>query len=190
MFHVGQFFHEAYRDFISNQSDPLETFMHVRSSGSRRCLESASALATGLLGAAKLKVTQNESEYATLLQYWQPIPVKNIYPKGSDAMLDSITSCPNAESEFAEMALKSEKMRKIYNENRDFLEEVSMYAGERIDSLKSAYELYQELFIERQHDYHWWKEPYRVWTEDYETYVVSKLRDLSRLYWSVQYDNT
>lgn len=192
MFEIGQFLNEAYSDFLARRTVPIEQFMTVRSSGSRRCLESASLLATGLLGPPRqeqLGRWENMSEYERLSTYWQPIPVKSIYPKGTDPLLDTIAPCPNAEAEFTEMQFKNEKLRSIYNENRDFLEEVSMYAGERINSLKSAYDLYQELFIERQYDYYWWKEPFNVWSEDYEAYAVSKLRELSRLYWSVQYDN-
>lgn len=191
MFEIGQFFNEAYKDFLDKRIVPIEQFITVRSSGSRRCLESAKLLAAGLLGPPKEQSVgkwENMSDYERLSTYWQPLPVKST-PKGTDPLLDTIAPCPNADAEFTEMHYKNDKMRKIYDENKDFLEEVSMYAGERINSLKSAYDLYQELFIERQYDYHWWKEPYGVWSEEYEAYAMSKLSRLSRLYWSVQYDN-
>lgn len=192
MFEIGQFFNEAYRDFLAKRTVPLEQFINVRSSGSRRCLESVKLLAAGLLGPPdqdyQLGKWENMSDYERLSTYWQPIPVKST-PKGTDPLLDTIAPCPNADAEFTEMQYKSDKLRNIYNENKEFLEEVSMYAGEKINNLKSAYDLYQELFIEHQYDYYWWKEPYGVWSEEYEIYAMNMLRDLSRLYWSIQYDN-
>ena len=200
MYLIGEFVHDAYRDFLKNlsqQSIPLEQYLYVRSSGSARCLESAQLFASAFTKEdSSIDNINNsnilESSYDQLTKYWRPIPIHSIEPEGSDAMLDAITStvqCPNAESEFEAMQYKSTPMQRILNDNAEFLKEISLYAGQPISSLLSAYELYQELYIERQYDYHWWKYPYQIWTEDYETYAVSKLRELSRLYWSVQWDN-
>ncbi|KAJ6224375.1 hypothetical protein RDWZM_002920 [Blomia tropicalis] len=194
MYRIGKFLHEAYKDFLDNQTEPIEKYIYVRSSGSKRCLESTQMLTTALLfgeneNQSFLKFDNNLTDYDYLSQYWHPIPIHSISPKGSDSMLDSITPCPNADLVVSEMSHKNENMKRIVEENFDFLEEISRYTGNKIDSLKSVYDLYQELFIESQYDYHWWKEPYSIWTSDYETYALSKLRELSRIYWSIQWNN-
>lgn len=188
MFHVGEFFREIYQGFFVE--GPLAEQYYARSSGSRRCLESVSAMLTGFFGGG----TKNDSvgprtDYDRLANYWQPLPVYSSFPKGFDSLLDENFPCPNADHEWDEVMANDYRINKLLSTNKPFLKEISSFAGERIYSLKNINELYQELYIESQHDYHWWNQPYGIWTVDYETYAISELRQLSAVYWSIKYSS-
>ncbi|XP_075584809.1 putative acid phosphatase 5 [Dermatophagoides farinae] len=198
MYKVGKYFHEVYANFINTYyyQTNVENFIHIRSSSYRRCLESASALTAGLIGGSKnlkdeknYNYTLNEFIYENLEHSWTPIPIKSFSSKGTDPLLDVDFPCPNLDKIFHEMWHQDHRIKQAEEENRQFFKEISFYAGEKIDTLKAMNLLYQELYIETQTNYHWYKLPYQIWTENYESYAIRRLRELSQIYWTLFYDN-
>nr|XP_027197492.1 lysosomal acid phosphatase-like [Dermatophagoides pteronyssinus] len=197
MYKVGRFFHGVYANFLNTYryQTNVENFIQVRSSSYRRCLESASALSAGLIGGLSNferendNFTTEEFIYENLERFWIPIPIKSFSPKGTDPLLDVDFPCPNLDKIFHEIKHQDHRIKQVEQENRQFLKEISFYAGEKIDSLKSINFLYQELYIETQANYHWYKFPYQIWTQNYESYAIQRLRELSQIYWTLFYDN-
>lgn len=191
MYRIGQYLNQMYQPFLTQRETNIEKFIQVKSSGSRRCLESVSALVAGLIGSIDgvPQLTIDIPVYKNLTNYWTPVPVRSVYPKGSDPMLDYYPLCPNVESEFRRVERWDLKLQKIFEENSLFIRQMSYYAGEKLSHMSQINELYQELYIERQHNYHWWKDPYRIWPESYDSFAIEKLRQLSSLYLTTQYDS-
>lgn len=189
MYRVGRFLAATYDEFIHSRDIELEKFIYAQSSASRRCLESMSFLLSGFFGGEDGANKTASTNYELVSQFWRPIPIKSSFPKGYDRLLDDTFPCPNAELEWKETEYFDKRIQRLYEENGAFLEEISNYTSENIHSLKSINELYQELFIESQYDMHWWKKPFWIWSDDYEAFAISKLREIVKIFWSIKWNN-
>lgn len=191
MYGIGKFFNKVYKNFIVNnlQSRNIESFIKVYSSAYRRCLESASALVTGLIGGSTNNQNEYDSYFNNLTLYWSPIPIKSFALKGYDPLLDVDFPCPSLDTLFHNIRHQDNRIQNAEKDNQKFFNEISFFTGQKINSLKEIMLLYQELYIEQQNNYFWWRWPYQIWTRKYEEFAIERLRELSKLYWSIFYDN-
>lgn len=191
MYGIGKFFHKIYKNFIESnlQGNNIENMIKVYSSAYRRCLESASALVTGLIGGSTTNYNEYNSYYNNLTLHWTPIPIKSFAPKGYDPLLDVDFPCPSLDTVFHDIRHQDKRIQNAEKDNQKFFNEISFFTGQKINSLKEIMLLYQELYIEQQNDYFWWRWPYQIWTKKYEEFAIGRLRELSKLYWSIFFDN-
>jgi hypothetical protein len=104
-------------------------------------------------------------------------------PQINDSLLDVDKECPNADKE-SKKIFSSAKVINILNDNKLFLDNLTQFVGQEVNSLKLANRLYEDLLIEYKRGYKW--SHMKIWSQDYETVVFEKLSPLAKFLWSVE----
>ncbi|KPM09853.1 lysosomal acid phosphatase-like protein 2 [Sarcoptes scabiei] len=198
MLKIGEFFKPIYQDFVARNLNKtnLEQFVRIRSSAYRRCLQSAALFSTGLFGGGRQQPINNTyqskfiDEYNFLMKIWTPVPIISYRPKAMDPILDADFDCPNVQKGFLQIRQQDLRVRDSLRKYRQFFDEISFFTGEHIDSLEKMNNLYKELYIEQQHNYHWWQWPYEIWSKNFDRLAIEQSREISKLYWSYYYDSS
>jgi lysosomal acid phosphatase len=128
----------------------------------------------------------NNGSDAELGLLWQPFPIETFMPKINDSLLDVDKECPNADKELKKI-FSSEKVINILNANKLFLDNLTHFVGQEVNTLKLANRLYEDLLIEYNRGYKW--SDMKIWSEDYEKVVFEKLLPLAKFLWAVEWDN-
>ncbi|KPM10367.1 lysosomal acid phosphatase-like protein 3 [Sarcoptes scabiei] len=161
MFQLGKYLSRRYENFLGKS--PRE--VHVRSSGSDRCLESVSLLLAGLYP-PKGRWKWNDN----LGNNWQPFPIQTV-PHEDDAMLNPESHCEKAKKILNLIYNSSEQVTNYRKSMESTIEYVQDNTGSTNMDLIRAEQIFDVLFIEKSFNY---KLP--AWVDEN---VYAKLEDIS-----------
>lgn len=116
---LGQWIHRRYDGFLSQEYSPFE--IYVRSSDYNRTLMSAQANMAGLY------LPSNDSQFLPGLS-WTPIPIHTV-PKDDDIQLYDDIYCPAVKEETENVYKNDPELKKIEDENKDFLTFIGNVTG-------------------------------------------------------------
>jgi hypothetical protein len=145
MYKLGQFIRNQYNQYLGHNCSPQEVY--ARSSVSKRALESVSCLLAGVYPPDNKQWQWNKGSDAELGLHWQPIPILTFIPRTDDNLLSKDKKCPKAEIEREEI-FSSKKVLSLLAENKQFLEILTKFVGQEVNTLMLAYDLYEALLIE------------------------------------------
>jgi hypothetical protein len=145
-----------------------------------------SCLLAGAYPPNNIKWQWNKGSDAELGLHWQPVPILSFIPRTDDNLLNKDKKCPKAEIE-RQKIFSSKKVLNFLAENKPFLENLTNFVGQEVNTLMLAYDLYEALLIEYNRGYKW--SDMKIWTKDYEKVVFEKLLPIANFLWTVEWDN-
>uniref|UniRef100_A0A0N5CE58 Acid phosphatase 5 n=1 Tax=Strongyloides papillosus TaxID=174720 RepID=A0A0N5CE58_STREA len=168
---LGQWIRKRYDGFLSSEYTPFE--IYVRSSDYNRTLMSAQANMAGLYKPS------NDSQFMSGLP-WNPIPIHTV-SKADDIQLYDDVYCPAVKSETDNVYKNSPELKKIENENKEFLNFLGNVTGLSNGPLpiKNIWLVFDPLNAENHH-----KDQHTLpsWVNETVMHKIIQLYDISSKY--------
>ncbi|CAG2169032.1 unnamed protein product [Oppiella nova] len=166
MYTFGQLLRQRYGDTFLGDSPKN---MQIRSSSSDRCLESASALATGLYPPKNRWIW---SEKDAIAQLWQPIAIQTVL-KAEDGLLVPNSDCPAADAAYQEI-MHSKPVTDLLEKNKDFIKQINEKTGENYKTLRDLDYLYDTINHEMNFDE---PKPAPKWVQELGNDTLDRLKN-------------
>ncbi|XP_054169317.1 uncharacterized protein LOC128966494 [Oppia nitens] len=150
MYRLGQYYRKEYDSFLGPEINVHK--LYVRSSSSHRCIESVSAMLAGFD-----PPTQKDWQWDAdnnLGHLWQPFPIETFIPKSRDIVLEGYTNCPIADQE-TNRIYNSTPIKDFEKQNIQLYHTLTQIAGEPIDNIYKAVDLFDTLQIETENGKVW-----------------------------------
>ena len=138
MYDFGKQLRKRYGDYLGDTPKNI----YLRSSASDRCLESASALASGLYPPKNRWIWGND----LLAISWQPIAIQTEL-KSSDGLLVPNSVCPAADAAYEEV-MRSKEVTQFMASQKEFIAKIEEKTGEKYTKLRQLDYLYDTINAE------------------------------------------
>ena len=142
MYSFGQDLRKRYSHYLGDSPKNI----YLRSSASNRCIESASALVSGLYPPKNRWIWSKD----LIAQFWQPIAIQTVL-KSSDGLLVPNSDCPAADAAY-EQTMRSKEVQQFLDSQKDFIKKVEEKTGEKYTKLRQLDYLFDTLKAETTFD--------------------------------------
>jgi Histidine phosphatase superfamily (branch 2) len=139
MYEFGKKLRERYAGYLSET--PKEVY--VRSSSTRRSIESAQCLLAGLYPPIGRWIWSKDNQLAN---YWQPIGIESVETE-RDILLKSLMKCP-ATDDSLHQVMNSDEVKLFLSSQKDFIDQLSHNCGIKYTELKQLYDLSDYLRVQ------------------------------------------
>ncbi|KPM04446.1 acid phosphatase, lysosomal-like protein [Sarcoptes scabiei] len=143
MYRLGSFLRRRYhRRLPGKLLTPRDVY--IRSSAIERCLESSELIAASLCPPQGVWIWNTN-----LGEQWQPLPIHSV-PKYRDGLLNPASHCVRADK-LSEQILFSSTVRKYWQEQKDFIQNVTNSLDQSLRNHREVRDLYDNLLILKHH---------------------------------------